>query len=71
MELNAFQLLAEKYHFTYNAIDANGSYGRKEGDAWLGSIGYLVNQVMSNKISSTLFRPNFSSHRQQIYLFVI
>ncbi len=45
MELNAFQLLAEQYHFSYRAIDANGSYGRKEGNAWFGSIGYLVNNV--------------------------
>lgn len=45
MELNAFRLLSEKYHFAYNAIDANGNYGRKEGGVWLGSIGYIVNHV--------------------------
>lgn len=45
MELNAFRLLSEKYHFAYHAIDANGSYGRKEGDVWLGSIGHIVNHV--------------------------
>lgn len=46
IEINLIQLLASKFNFTLNFVDADGHYGKHEKDGpWTGAIGHLVNHV--------------------------
>lgn len=55
VEVNALNLLSEQYHFTYQAIDANGSYGAQVGGAWQGATGYVVNGTADIALCDLIF----------------
>jgi hypothetical protein len=69
------KVLAKKFNFVYEVIYANQSFGAIDNGVWIGSVGYLYNEVKiySKKFffNLTIIYSNFCTERALTLQFVI